>query len=616
MSVDSHPRTPPSPVSPSPGREEPPAGAPYRDAALPVDVRVEDLLSRMTLEEKAGQLFHTMVTIGEGGRLAGPVPAFGMAGTEQMVREQHLSHFNLVGDVTSAREAAEWHNRLQALALGTRLGIPVTVSSDPRNAFASNPGTAARAGALSQWPEPLGLAAVRDPDLVRRAADAARQEYLALGIRCALHPQVDLATEYRWSRIGQTFGEDAKLTGELVAAYIEGFQGPRLGPASVATMTKHFPGGGPQKDGEDPHFAYGKEQVYPGGNFEHHLEPFIAAIAAGTPQIMPYYGMPVGTDLEEVAFGFNRQVLTGLLRERLGFDGVVCTDWGLITDAEVFGQPLPARAWGVEHLTPLERVARALHAGADQFGGETRTDLVLELVRSGSVPERRIDESVRRVLRLKFTLGLFDDPFVDVEAAESAVGRADLCLAGFEAQAASVTVLTNRPAHAEDEPTRPVLPLNPGVRVYLEGLDAAVVAHDAVPVASPEEADVALLRLEAPYEPRPGGFEAHFHAGSLEYSPEELERILRIARTVPTVVDVHLDRPAVLPEIAEVVAALVATFGVGDAALWEVLTGRAAARGRLPFDLPRSTAAVAASRSDVPFDTADPLFRFGDGLVG
>lgn len=172
------------------------------------------------------------------------------------------------------------------------------------------------------------MAAIGDPALVEQFADIARQEYLAVGLRVALHPQIDLATEPRWCRIGGTFGEDADLTARLVTAYIRGFQTEHLGPASVATMIKHFPGGGPQLDGEDPHFAYGREQVYPGGHFDYHLRPFRAAIAAGGSQMMPYYGMPIGTPYEEVGFGFNRGVITGLLREQLGFDGIVCTDWG------------------------------------------------------------------------------------------------------------------------------------------------------------------------------------------------------------------------------------------------------------------------------------------------
>jgi beta-glucosidase len=154
--------------------------------------------------------------------------------------------------------------------------------------------------------------------VVRQFADIARQEYLALGLRAALHPQVDLATEPRWGRQMQTFGQDAASARSFVVAYLRGMQGEALGPASVACTTKHFPGGGPQQDGEDPHWPYGREQVYPGGRFAEHLEPFVAAIAAGTSAIMPYYGMPVGLEpdgeqIERVGFGFNRQIITGLL---------------------------------------------------------------------------------------------------------------------------------------------------------------------------------------------------------------------------------------------------------------------------------------------------------------
>nr|WP_236720189.1 glycoside hydrolase family 3 N-terminal domain-containing protein [Rathayibacter sp. VKM Ac-2630] len=347
----------------------PPTGSPvdrrYLDPLRPVKERVRILLGQMTLEEKAGLLFQTMIVLGESGALAGADEAFGLPSTSEMVLERRMTHFNLLGGTqASAREIAEWHNRLQELAASTRLGIPVTVSTDPRHSFTDNPGTGSSSAAFSQWPEPLGLGAIGDEGLVERFGDIARREYLAVGLRVALHPQIDLATESRWARQVGTFGEDADLTGRLGAAYIRGFQGAELGPESVATMTKHFPGGGPQKDGEDPHFAYGREQVYPGGNAEYHLRPFEKAFEAGTSQIMPYYGMPVGTEHEEVGFGFNRSVITGLLRERFGFDGVVCTDWGLLTDADILGDRHPARAWGVEHLTVPERMAKALDAGA------------------------------------------------------------------------------------------------------------------------------------------------------------------------------------------------------------------------------------------------------------
>jgi beta-glucosidase len=221
----------------------------YRDASLPVEERVDDLLERMTLEEKAGQLFHDMIMVGPDGNLSEASASFSIDSTEELVGEKHMTHFNLLGPVKDIRVTAEWHNRLQKRALETRLGIPISLSTDPRNHFTDNVGTSFRAGALSQWPETLGLAALRSANLVERFADIARQEYLALGLRVALHPQIDLATEYRWARINATFGEDADLSSELVAAYIRGFQQKDFGSKSVSTMTKHFPGGGPQKDG-------------------------------------------------------------------------------------------------------------------------------------------------------------------------------------------------------------------------------------------------------------------------------------------------------------------------------------------------------------------------------
>jgi beta-glucosidase len=581
---------------------------PYRDATLAVPRRVADLVARMTLPEKAGLLFHTMIAMGTGGRLADADPDYGLLSAQDMVLGLQMNHFNVINS-GSPGEMAEWHNRLQDLATGTRLGIPVTLSTDPRHARSANPNTAVLAGPFSVWPEPLGLAATRDPALVYRCADTVRQEYAAVGLRVALHPQVDLATERRWARVVGTFGADPALTSVLAREYIRGLQGPALGLDSVAAMTKHFPGGGPQRDGEDPHFAAGREQVYPGGRFADHLRPFRAAIQAGTSQVMPYYGMPVGTPYEEVGFAFSAGVINGLLRGELGFDGIVCTDWGVLTDTSFLGEPRPARAWGMEHASPLQRARRVLDAGCDQFGGEARPDLVVDLVRTGAVSQSRLDVSARRLLREKFTLGLFDRRHVDPGAAEQTVGRADFRAAGLAAQRDSVTLLCNAaagtPAH---------LPLRPGLRVFCTGVSRRPLARDTVVVDRPEDADVALLRLQAPYEPRTGAVEAYFHAGSLAYPPEELARILAVVDTVPSIVDIYLDRPAVLTEIAAHAATLLVTFGVDDEPLLDVLTGRHAPLGRLPFDLPRSMAAVEAGLSDVPFDDPDPLFRYGHGL--
>jgi beta-glucosidase len=306
-----------------------------------------------------------------------------------------------------------------------------------------------------------------------------------------------------------------------------------------------------------------------------------------------------------VAFAFNKGIITDLLRGELGFDGIVCTDWGLVTDTTILGQPMPARAWGVEHLDELSRVEMILNAGCDQLGGESRPELVVQLVEQGRISEDRIDISVRRLLREKFILGLFDNPYVDPDDAAATVGKAGFVAAGAEAQRRAYTLLTNN-----DQ----ILPLKRGCRLYLEGVSDEIAARYGEVVSDPADADVALLRLEAPYEPRPGGFEARFHAGSLEFPVAERDHHAAICAAAPTIVDVYLDRPAVLTDLAEQAAALLGSYGSSDEAFLDIVFGIAQPEGSLPFDLPRSMAAVEASRSDVPFDTADPVFKFGHGL--
>jgi beta-glucosidase len=576
---------------------------PYEDPRRPIEERVEDLLGQMTLEEKAGLMFHTIVEAGRDGELA-TVARMSPATAQELVATRLMNHFN-VHALPEPRLAAQWHNRLQELAEGTRLGIPVSLSSDPRHSFSNNPVVSLNSGGFSQWPEPIGLGAIGDPALVRRFGEIARQEYCAVGIRLALHPMADLATEPRWARSSGTFGEDAMLSARLIAAYIGGFQGEALGQGSVACMTKHFPGGGPQQDGEDPHFDYGREQVYPGKNFDYHLIPFQAAFDAGTAQIMPYYGIPMGVGLEEVAFGFNREVISGMLRERYGFDGVVCTDWGLLNDSTIMGRRLPARAWGVEGLSVAERARKALEAGVDQFGGEACPEVIVGLVRGGLVSEERIDQSARRILRDKFRLGLFDSPYVDVEAAAGIVGSAEFVAAGQAAQRRSIVLLKNAG----------LLPLEGRPRLYVEGVAPGVAADYGEVVADVEQAEVAILRLQAPYEPRDSQpLEAFFRAGDLSYPAAEVQRILAIAGRVPTVVDIYLDRPAVIPEVAAASAGLLANFGASDTAVLDVIFGRARPEGSLPFEMPSSPEAVLRQLPDVPYDSERPLFQFGHGL--
>lgn len=254
---------------------------PYEDSRLTPQERTEDLLGRLSVAEKVGLMFQTVIEAGPDGTLLDRPGQISKTSTQEVVLDKCVNHFN-VHALGNARQAARWNNALQALAETSPHGIPITVSTDPRHAFVENSGVSFAASTFSQWPETLGLAAIDDLDTIRQFAEIARAEYVAVGIWAALHPQIDLATEPRWGRQAGTFGHDAHRVSEYVAAYLAGFQGDELGPTSVACVTKHFPGGGPQLDGEDPHFPYGREQVYPGGQFDYHLEPFRAAVAAGT----------------------------------------------------------------------------------------------------------------------------------------------------------------------------------------------------------------------------------------------------------------------------------------------------------------------------------------------
>ena len=584
----------------------------YEDRRAPVEARVKDLVSQMSLEEKAGAMYITMIGISPE---AEPVdkpfipksPMDFMAITmlpqsSEMLVDKKMNSFNIIHSL-GADKLAEFNNNIQRIADRTRLGIPITIASDPRHGNENNPGAALVTPAFSQWPSSLGLAATRDTLLVREFGNIARQEYLATGIRLALHPMADLATEPRWGRINGTFGEDAELSAAMTRAYVLGFQGDTLSNTSVACMTKHFSGGGPQEKGEDAHFDYGKNQVYPGDNFGYHLIPFEkGAFPAKTAQMMPYYGIPVDQTDENVAFAFNKMIITSMLREKYGFDGVICTDWNIISGSKVGD----ARAWGVEDLSPSERALKVIEAGCDQFGGESSPELIIELVKSGKLSERRIDVSVARILRDKFTLGLFDNPFVDSEKAPELAGRQEYRALGEIAQARSTVLLKN-----ED-----LLPLKTGTKIYIEGIThpEAFDSYGQI-VDNPEKAEVVIKRIQTPYEPRDEYFlERFFHQGRLYYTPDELEDILGLIQSKPSVVVANLERPAILTEIDAASTSLVAEFGTSDEVLAKVLFGEEKPEGKMPFELPSSWEAVEAQLEDVPYDSKDPLYEFGHGL--
>jgi len=421
----------------------------YEDIQEAVEVRVEDLLDQMNLDEKAGMLFINGVPISTDAKPDGKEGLVGFVATLPSITEnmavRKMTHFNIWDIPLDLTIFAKWHNNVQIVAEKTRLGIPVTIASDPRHHYSQN-SSEHNVPSFTQFCEMPGFAAIGDEKLVRDFANIVRREYLSIGIREALHPQVDLATEPRWARINGSFSEDAELTSRLLKPYIEGLQGDKLNNG-VACMTKHFPGGGPQKEGLDPDFSFQKGQSYPGNNFDYHLIPFEMAFESNTAAIMPYYGVPTDQTDENVAMAYNKTIITKLLREKYNYDGVVCTNWGLITDIPLGPDVVwHARAWGVEHLSKAERVLKVIDAGCDQFGGESRPELVLQLIKEGRLTEKRIDQSVRRLLRQKFELGLFDNPFVDEKKANKTLGSKTSKALGEKTQQAAMTLLKNESA--------------------------------------------------------------------------------------------------------------------------------------------------------------------------
>lgn len=583
---------------------------PYENANLPIEKRIDNLISLMNIEEKAGMMFINGTLINEDGSIEKKSGATGLAARlpspRELIVDKKMNHFNY-WQAPNIKELAIGYNAIQKVAESTRLGIPVTIASDPRHYFSNNV-FAMEANGFSQWPEQLGFAAINDPKLMQRFGDIARQEYLAVGIREALHPMADLATEPRWPRVSGTFGEDANISARMIKAYILGFQGSKLGPKSVACMTKHFSGGGPQKEGLDPHFQYQKGQVYPGKNFNYHLIPFEAAFAANTAAIMPYYGVPTDQTSENVGFSYNKDIITKLLRDKYKFDGVVCTDWGLISDTHMGPVIWPARAWGVENLSEIERVKKIIDSGCDQFGGENCPQYIIQLVKEGKIKESRIDQSIRRLLRQKFTLGLFDNPYISVDNAIKIVGRADFRKLGEETQRRSMTLLKNE--------IKLPLAVSSKLKIYVKNVDVKIASKYGTIVASPDLADIAIIRLNTPWIPliTDNPFAQGFHHGDLDFKGQDLSDVLTLCKTVPTIVDIYLDRPAVFPEINAAAKGVFGNYGASDAALLDVIFGIAKPEGKLPFELPSSMDAVRNQKEDVPYDSKDPLYAFGFGL--
>jgi len=598
---------------------------PYEDSHLAPEARADDLVKRMTLEEKAGAMMHDTLP-GLGAQVGASARGYDLDAVGRSITTKYVNSFITRLQLPPA-QLAEQNNKVQEIAERTRLGIPVTLSTDPRSHFqivlgATNSGTG-----FSQWPETLGLAAIGDPALVRRFADIARQEYRAVGIHMALSPQADLATEPRWPRITGTFGSRADVVSSLAGAYVEGFQHGKEGVAvdGVAAVVKHWAGYGAQPNGFDAHSYYGRFAKLSDASFARHVAAFRGAFDSSVAGVMPAYpildGITVnGQPVEAVAPGYNKQLLTELLRGEHRYRGLVLSDWAITRDCNDscvapsgtnLQQPRSiATPWGVEKMSRLDRFAKGVNAGLDQFGGTGEADMIVTAVRNGLLTEQRVDESVRRVMTLKFQQGLFDNPYVDPAKAGSLVGAEQFRKEGEAAQRRAQVVLENRDR---------TLPVDAKARkAWLFGIDANVArAAGFTVVATPAEADVAIVRVATPFETlHPHHFfGALQHEGRLDFRDGDAayEAIKQASAAVPTIVAVDLDRPAILTNVRTRAKALIATFGASDAAVLDVVAGRARAEGRLPFELPSSMREVQAQDPALPDDTAHPLYPVGAG---
>lgn len=712
---------------------------PYEDWRLPASDRASDLAARMSLDEKAGLMLIDTLNAACGGEVTTKTAATATMPanddlTDDYLNTQQMRRFvfrNMVAttpDCTAttptvtAGQAATYTNSVQELAEKTRLGIPVLFKSNARNHIDPDPRTGINVGVdkMTAFPKEAGIAAAAlgeqarktgkattgDMRIVQAFADVMGAEWAAIGLRGMYGYMADLSTEPRWYRAHETFTENADLAANLMTTLVRSLQGTTkdagvaLNPDSrVALTMKHFPGGGPQELGLDPHYSFGKTQVYPGGDFAYHLKPFEAAIKAGVSSIMPYYGVPMnvtyeGRTFQQTGFAFSDEIVNWLLRDTLGFKGYVNSDTGIIND----------RAWGLETETVPERVAAAINGGTDTLSGFHDVTTITDLVNSGLVTEERVNLAANRLLTPLFQLGLFENPYVDADAANGAVGSDANRDIGLDVQRKSAVLLKNDVLKNDagktgrDEHRRAVnaLPLRKGETLYMMGtFDKAVIESygytvidgNATPRPSAKGADRVVVSLTArnkdqanyksndpatglnpehtnpivfpgvkgldgsspwgaadacnaygaekctddglrfggsyPWESSILDFTGMSKAASWEVSPG-LDAVQAAMEEVgdpkKVVLNIYFRQPYVIDDASGLkkAGAILANFGMSDAALMDVLTGKVSPQGRMPFALPKTRAAVEEQKSDLPgyAETKDgALYEYGHGLT-
>ncbi|MFL2624555.1 MAG: glycoside hydrolase family 3 N-terminal domain-containing protein [Candidatus Marisimplicoccus sp.] len=581
----------------------------YENWTLPIDKRVDDLISKMTVEEKAGSMFIHIAFVGENGEMVeSPIESnpFSPAipSMPLMLNKLKMNHFNIFNVVTK-ENMLKWSNMVQQIGEKSRLGIPITIASDPRHGVPNTIGPYAYTPFFSSWPSPLGLAASRDNLLVKEHAKIVREEYRAIGITLALGPMADISTEPRWGRVNGTFGEDSELVSSLTKSYITGLQGDELDNKSVASMVKHFPGSGPLDGGKDSHFPPGI-QSYRGDNFDYHIKPFEEAIKIGVSSIMPYYSLPIGITKEEVAAGYNSELLLDLLRNKYSFDGIICTDWAIISDISMPDGELvkPASAYGVENLDISERLKKVIMSGVDLIGGENLTMELVNLIQSGQIDESRIDMSISRIMKQKFQLGLFDNPYLEDDMLNIYDNKFNRDK-GIEAQKKSLVLLKN---------LENILPLSDDSKIFYHGFDEDFISQNNL--YDYNESQVNVIKVNSPN----GRFESEYMfelllgGGPLDFTLDEVQEYVKIIKEKPTIIIANLSRPTILTELESNAVAIIADFGSNDSIIKDLIYGKFNPSGKLPFDLPSSMESVNNQLEDLPFDLKDPLYSFGHGL--
>lgn len=594
--------------------------APFEDWRLSAADRATDLVRRLSLEEKVGLLLHGTLHSNAGVMsVLGVGAEYDLEAAAELILQRGVNCM-ITRLSPSPRELAAQNNAIQAIAAQGRFSIPVTISTDPRHHFNPVLGASVNTSGFSQWPTTLGLAALMDAQVVQRFGDVVRQEYRATGITMALSPQADLATSPRWSRIDGTFGEDPMLVRKLVGAYVEGIQGGPNGVSDtgVAAVVKHWVGYGASAQGFDGHNYYGRFSSFPGGAFQDHVSAFGDAFEKNVAGVMPTYNIlqdfaHEGVPIEQVGAGYSRELLTDMLRQQQSYKGLVLSDWAIARDVNEAcrtGKPPMqptdiAMAWGVENLSVAQRYAKGINAGLDQFGGEDTPEPMLQAINDGLVSETRIDESARRILEQKFMLGLFDNPYVDEDAAEELVGNVTFAREGEVAQRRSMVYLK-----------RSAVPIASEEKIYLHSISKEPFeAANLVVVDDLDQATIGIVKLQSPSQLLHPGFffGSRQKEGDLDFKEDDKAYVAfkRISEKVPTIVVVEMDRPPILTNIQDKACALLASFGVNDSAIVEVLKNPALAIGRLPYALPSSMEAVVGQSSDRSFDDPAPLFEYG-----